>query len=273
GALALTGLVAAGVMLIPELPDVGAKTETNPALAAADLDATAGTSPRTDGLATTPPEGDRPPNATIPEPGTTPTQSTSAGGTTPTGADTSKPVGASVRPPRPGRRPKRTNPTPEAPSTFACTLKLAEIPVNTARNHKLQVGRKTLAIDALSTKLELERATTASLTQGTWRGTIRLTPEACARGPVSMPTSPKAARVRLTGAPPNAVVRCVKGCAKKDIGANQAADKEMRPIPVGRTGSQRVTFKLQAEGHRPAEIERTVHSGSQTVRVSMAPRK
>ena len=67
--------------------------------------------------------------------------------------------------------------------------------------------------------------------------------------------------------------RCVSGCATKDINANQAANKEMRPIPMKATkGTKRVKLVLQAEGHESKQIERAVHPGPNNFTVRMTPR-
>ena len=122
-------------------------------------------------------------------------------------------------------------------------------------------------------QLDLERPTTVSLTGGTWRGTARLTAENCASGTVKLPATPSPAMVRITGVPPKTVVQCLKGCAVKDIGDNQAADSGLHPIPLDSSGSQKIVLSLQAEGHRSKRIEWTVHPGSQAIPVKLDRRK
>ncbi|MBV1861282.1 MAG: hypothetical protein KUG77_22885, partial [Nannocystaceae bacterium] len=111
------------------------------------------------------------------------------------------------------------------------------------------------------------------LTGGHWLGTERLTADKCAAGTVKLSATPKPARVSITGVPPKTVVKCLKGCADKYIGTNQAADKTLHPIPLDGSGSQRVVFQLQAEGHRRKRVERTVHPGAQTISVKLDRRK
>ena len=287
GALALTGLIAAGVMLIPDegMPGQVAAAASDPSASAGDKAKPPG---QTTASSSNPGAGQGSadePLATLPatEPGRTtqpsPLASSEARDPTAAGSDTAgaAPQPADVRPVGtrpPGRRPKRANPTPSAPDPFSCKLLITDIPFNTARNHKLQVGsRETLAIDARTLQLELERSTTVSLTGGHWWGTVRLTADNCAKGPVKLSAKPRPARVSITGAPPKTVLRCLKGCTDDDIGKNQATDKPLRPIPLDGSGSRRVVFKLQAEGYQPARVERTVVPGSQTVRVKLDRRK
>lgn len=282
GGLALIGLIAAGVMLVPEGRGSGQ-------VAAAASDSSPGADLKTP-RATTPVEslsepGEKP-LATLPatEPGRTteppPGVTTSDAADPNAGSDTAgtPPRPADVRPigsrPSTGRRPKRTNPVSTGPVPFSCKLKITNIPFNTARNHKLQVGgKRTLAIDATAMQLSLERSTTVSLTGGTWRGTARLTAESCAKGTVNLSAKPRPAKVRITGVPPKTVVRCLKGCAVKDIGDNQAADAELNDIPLDSSGSQRIVLQLQAEGHQSKRVERTVHPGSQTIPLKLERRK
>lgn len=283
GALALTGLIAAGVMLVPEGKMLGQ-------VAAAASDSSAAADRKAPGSSTPAESSSEPgeePLATLPSNNAGLTVDPSAGTPEPegeepkpvdsdTGAAEPRPTGGrpvGTRPPT-GRRPKRTNPVPTGPELFSCKLQITNIPFNTARNHKLQVGgKKTLAIDARTMQLELERATTVSLTGGTWRGTARLTAEGCAKGTVNLPATPLPAKVRITGVPPKTVVRCVKGCAVNDIGSNQAADAELHPIPLDSSGSQRIVLQLQAEGHQQKRVERIVHPGPQSFPVKLDRRK
>ena len=55
-----------------------------------------------------------------------------------------------------------------------------------------------MTIEALRTEIELERPTTVSLTGGNWRGTVRLTADACAAGPVTLPATPRPIRFPIT---------------------------------------------------------------------------
>lgn len=288
GGLALTGLIAAGVMLLPEGGMSG-----QVASAASDSSAHAERETGLPGASSTrPPSGEsadpgEEPLATVPsteagrttEPPGSDSASPETSDTAPTSSDSGgeKPKSADVRPVGtrpPARRPKRTNPASSGPEPFSCKLQITVIPFNTARNHKLQVGsRETLAIDARTMTLNLDRPTTVSLTGGDWRGTKRLTADTCAAGTVKLAATPRPARVSITGVPPKTVVKCLKGCADKDIGANQSADKQLHPIPLDEGGSRRVVFRLQAEGYQPKRIERTVHPGSHTIPVKLDRRK
>ncbi len=273
GGLALTGLVAAGIMLVPKGPPATAR-----AMAAADApragDARGTASDPAANEATPPPHR----RATIPveRERTSPAPTDDSGGETkpdPEDADTEgrpRPLGGARGP---GRKPKRVNPAVGEPLAFSCKLEITNIPFNTARNHKLQVGRETVSIDARTVELQLERPTTVGLTQGKWRGTARLTAEACGLGTVQLKATPQDALVRITGVPPTTVVKCLAGCATRDINKNQAADKTLHPIPIGSGGSQRVKLALQAEGYQPRDIERIVHPGETSLSVKLEPRK
>ncbi|MGH1340701.1 MAG: protein kinase domain-containing protein [Nannocystales bacterium] len=290
GALALTGLIAAGVMLVPEatMPgQVAAAASDSSAAARGKADPTerssnSGADPSTELLATLPSsdpsETSVSPAAERDEDAVAPPQPATAGDPPASDTASAAPTPADVQPvavrPPPGRRPKRTNPAPSGPQPFSCKVQLTNIPFSTARNHKLQVGnRETLAIDARTIPLKLERETTVGLTGGNWRGTLRLTPELCAKGTVNLPAQPRPAKVSISGVPPKTVIKCMKGCAGDDIGANQATDKVLRPIPLDGSGSQRVVFKLQAEGYRPKRVERTVHAGAQTLQIKLERRE
>jgi len=276
GALALTGLVAAGVMLVPEgamSTRVAAATPERPAEDASTKAEGGGSSvPRE-------PETAEGPLATMPSEGAPrdsgperrPDDADSGGKPDPERTKVEvQPVG--VRPPT--RRPRRTNPTPAAPAGFRCTLRIENIPFNTARNHKLQVGRNSpREIDSLLMTLQLDKATLVSLTGGNWGGTKRLTADACAKGEVKLVARPRPARVRIKGAPAKTTVKCLAGCAKADLNKNQVADNELRAIPLSGSGSHRIRLHLQAEGYKDKTIERMVHPGTQSLPVKLDPRK
>lgn len=264
GALALAGLVAAGVMLIPELPDPADEVVTAvapqgrlPSSEGSDVIANTDPPPK---LATMP-DPIAGPRATTPPPGERLVEDTKVEAA----ADTTD------RTPRP-RRPRRVNPTPANADTFTCVLKIANIPFSSARNHKLQVGRELRNVTSTTMKLDLERATSASLTRGMWRGSVRLTAEACASGPVELKANPRDALVSFRGLPPGAIVRCVSGCPKALVGQNQNAGKRIKPIPIEKGSSQRVKFRFQAAEHVDRELATSLHPGPQTLKIEMKRR-
>jgi len=276
GALALTGLVAAGVMLVPRGPMSGQ-------LVAAASDPPGGSA----ASKTARPRGNRdrgapadvePSSSEPPNPGPRSTDPTEPVAPRPTPPDDLvDPPDAAPPAGRPHRKARRANPDDDdgdgQAAPFSCRIDLENIPFSTARNHKLQVGGdETLNIDSRTMQLELDGTTTVSLTGGTWRGTARPTAESCAQGPVKLRATPRPARVRISGVPPNTVVRCMKGCAAKDIGTNQEADKELNPIPLD-SDHQDITLALQCPGHEPKTIKHTVYSGSQPLKTSLDPRK
>ena len=173
---------------------------------------------------------------------------------------------------RPGRRPRRVNPAVPADTGFECEVSIANIPLSTARNLKLQVGRSTRPITSTRMRVKVDKKTLVSITEGDWRGSVTLTRDACAAGAVPLQAKPRPAVVRIVGAPPEAVARCLSGCKKKDVGANQTPDKGLRAIPIADGTSQRVKFAFQAAGYHDLKQEWTLHPGVQTLRVKMRPR-
>ncbi len=263
GALALTGLVAAGVMLTPE-GSMSSRLASAAGEPASSLDSRKEPIPATRSEAeergplstqpppaTIPPQPKNPPDAVGPEPAAT------------------KPVGTKTD----GRpRPRRVNPEPDQPQTFTCVLELDNIPHNTARNHKLAVGNVQRKIDDLRTELTLESPTLVTLTGGTWRGSTRLTRERCEAGDVTLSATPKPARITLEGAPPRATVSCLKGCATADLNQPQLADKELHPIPISASGEQKITLRIKAAGYETKEFTKTVWPGSNSVPVELVKR-
>ncbi|MCR9165480.1 MAG: serine/threonine protein kinase [Nannocystaceae bacterium] len=270
GALALIGLVSAGVMLVPK-GSMSSRVASAAGEQASSVDApkppipSKRSEPRNSG-----------PLSTEPVPATIPSTSPRPGPEATTTDASAKPKPADVQPvgSRPGRRPKRVSPEAETPSTFKCVVELEYIPFNTARNHKLAVGKQLRKIDAKRTELTLEKPTTVSLTGGSWRGSARLTPEACASGSVKLPANPKDAIVTVAGAPPGASVVCLEGCKPDDIKQPQLADKPLQPIPIDReTGERKIRLQLKAPGYETKIVTRKVWpSSNPPVRANMVER-
>jgi serine/threonine-protein kinase len=270
GALALTGLVAAGIMLAPE-GSMSSRVASAAGEQASSVDAPKDPIPAT----RTEPGETRPPLSTEPDPATMPSTSPAP---EPEPSDTAdvEPKPADVQPvgSKPGRpRPRRVSPEPEAPESFTCTLKLGNIPFNTARNHKLVVGKTQKKVEALATELSLDKPTLVTLTGGTWRGSTRLTNETCAAGAVTLTATPGPARVTIKGAPPKATVTCLEGCKASDLGQAQLADKTLSPIPVSAaTGERKIKLRVKAPGYQPADLTKKVWAGPNSVQVQMAKR-
>ncbi len=278
GALALTGLVAAGIMLTPQFDRAGqryasADGRVEPSGLRTSAEAQE-TSPASDAPLSTQPGEPRDRGPTPSEPIEAPPAAAKDPAKDPaeTGGDTIRvaDVDASPRPPRPGRRPRRVN--PPAPDPFVCELQLENIPLSTARNVKLQVGRNTRPITSTKMRVELGKPATASLSGGDWRGSVRLTPESCSSGSVRLQASPRPAVVRVSGTPVGTIVRCVEGCAKADLGANQNPERKLKPIPIKKGTSQEVKLLFRAPDHKDREIVRMLHPGEQTLKVRLDPR-
>jgi len=269
GGLALTGLVAAGVMLAPEgSMSSRVASAASEQSASIDADRKAGSTkaarsdaadPKDDPEPPAPKDTTTPPDPTEPDPTSDP----------PTTSASDDPQPADARPAgmRPFRaRPKRTNPETETPEPFSCRLELANIPFNTARNHELQVGSKKVEINDKTTTLELDEPTTVELTGAMWRGTVRLTAEVCSIGTVRLPARPKDAEVTIK-APAQATVICKAGCRKKDIGRPQLADDVLAPIPidVDDNGYKNVRLLVKAPNYESMELKQRVYPGLQTI--------
>lgn len=268
GALALTGLVAAGVMLAPE-----GSMSSRVASAAGEQASSVDTPKEPIPAKRSEPKESRP-LSTQPDPATMPSTSP-APEPEPDTSDTAEPKPADVQPvgSKPGRRPKRVSPEAEAPATFECMLELENIPLSTARNHKLALGKTREKIDTKRTKLTLEKPTSASLTGGTWRGSARLTPELCAAGTVKLNATPMDAVVTIKGAPKGTSVFCLEGCKPEDLNQAQLADQPLQPIPIDeKAGVQKIRLQFKAPEHETRVVTRKVYPGAQKVPANMVKR-
>ena len=271
GGLALTGLVAAGIMLVPE-GSMSSRVASAASEQASRVDADReGGSTKAALEAPPPPRPEDPaedPEPVKPDPiptgdGSGDDAETAEPDAEPTG---DRPVG--MRPIK--ARPRRTNPSLDVPQTFSCALKLDNIPFNTARNHELQVGRKKVEINDLETTLQLDEPTTVVLTGAMWRGTVRLDADVCSNGTVRLAARPKDAEVTIK-APAQATVICKAGCRKKDIGRPQLADDVLAPIPIDidDNGSKSIRLLVKAPNHESMEIKQRVYPGPQTVTANL----
>lgn len=249
GALIVTGLIAAGVMLVPP-----ASTEPKALVLSHHQDVDR---PGTAVGPSIPEVSKRPASAAIPAP------------TEPTGdsAGTAK-VPAVVRPSV--GRPVRRNPSTGKTS---CTLKITGINKNEAKNFKLRVNKKLQGISERTVQVEFAGAfTVVSLDGGDKAsGYVNLTPLACAKGPVELKVRRKPARLRFVG-PPGLTVQCSRGCGQEQS-KRWYPPKGLPAIAItGRDTVVQLKFKAAGGKYKTKTIKHRVHSGRATIEVKLDPR-
>ena len=159
------------------------------------------------------------------------------------------------------------------PETIACRIALTGLPLPTARNLDLLVGRRPYDIESLQVDVEFPGPfTVVRISDKRYTATRRITQADCEAGPVSVTIKPQAARVEFSGVPKDTVVVCTSGCSAQQQGRNQPVQRFV-PVPIEEGNlRQPVTLVLKHRDYESKTIERDLSPGPNKIRVSLVPR-
>lgn len=271
GAMAIAGLCAAGWMLLRPGPD-GPKVAH-------------------DGLAAPTPAGDDEagevtPPATGSEDGSgsggeVPAAGESTGASAPAdgGSSTGARVAVADTNPEPATGPttgptKRRPPIRVSPAT-KCSVRLAGLPLNTARNLEgITIAGKAYSVtDSMSFDLEFEGdKAVAKIKDKRFHAHKSLTPEACAQGVVDVPVQPNPAILNFSGnVPDDAAVICLVGCPDHLLNKNRTVS-EFPEIRMGRDITKKVTLKFKHEQYEEKMVSKDILPGPNPFPVQLTPR-
>lgn len=259
--LGLVGLVGAGAMLMPE--GTVEQEDRPPVLSVAVADDV----PRPAG-----PLVGRAPSVVAPAPSTTIGRASAGLDDRPDADAGGEAPGVETRPGKP------TVPRPGTPDRVAvkteCTLAFEGLPVNTAKNGiKVRIGSTYETTTSLSMPIAFDGAESqVRIVDEHWQAAITVRREACSRGPIPVPVTPKPARLEFADLPPKTVAVCTKGCPDGKYGQWLMAD-DYPAIPFDGDSTERtIRLTFKATGYEEHQQSFRLLPGRNEFRVPMKPR-
>ncbi|MCA9656953.1 MAG: protein kinase [Myxococcales bacterium] len=257
--LAGFGLVAAGVLLamnLPEVPEPLAPEEVSTPLGAGKPLRTQPLVPDVKKAKPIKTTGGDPPKASTDSDGASGGASETQGGT-----------GGSKRP---HTKPIK-NPTPAVKAR--CDLEIRGIPPAVATSYQLKYGTTKLALTSLTIPLEFEGpSVTLSLTGPRYLGHRTIRREECTPGTkLSLTALRRPATLRFRGAPPNTTAECVSGSPCTDAKPHLIGDGATFPqIPMTQDQVY-IKLRFKSSGYAP-KVERVpIQPGPNQVDVNLKP--
>ena len=261
GIIALGGMVAAGVMLVPPQAPASVEPSALTAVPEPGLSAAQDSLRIPDEVPTPPAESD----AKTPVSGTgdrAPSAERADSAFDPGGA-----VGADGTSRRFGSK-RRGNPdavrTP--PPRMICTLKIEGVYKSSLRNLKLSLDNQEHEVTGEEMRFELSshKAHSVSVRSLNWTGHARLDAAACAAGPVVLKVRARPAIVSFD-VPADTSIQCIRGCK----GNYLPEDFPQLPIETGHT--RWVELVLKVREHRPVTVKQNLKPGPNRIKPTFEP--